>query len=129
VPAGLQLSRLLLTNQGLVGALGFLGGLRSTGPQGKQRLREFLADARKGDEVAIRRRLSKSARMTVGDDIPLGAAELTSRLAGARPRKLIAAGHSLVVGLDREGRRDVLIAEVTPKPFAINRIRYFSDEG
>jgi hypothetical protein len=129
VPAGLQLSKLLLTNQGAVGTLGFLGALRGAGPQGKRWLLDFLADARTGDEVAIRRRLAKGARTTIGDDVPLGAADLMSRLAGVRPRKMIAAGYSLVVGLDRDGGRDVLIAEVAPKPFAINRIRYFSDEG
>ena len=62
VPAGLQLSKGLLTNQGLIGTLGFLGGLRGTGPQGKRRFREFLADARAGDEVAVRRRLGKGAQ-------------------------------------------------------------------
>jgi hypothetical protein len=40
---------------------------------------------------------------------------------------MIASGHSLVVGIDRDGRRDVLIADVGAKSHAINRIRYFSD--
>lgn len=129
VPAGLQLSRLLLANQGVVGTLGFLGAVRGTGPQDKRRFREFLADAQSGDEVAVRRRLGKGARMTIGDDVALGTAELLARLAGTRPRKLIASGNSLVVGLDRERRRDVLIADVASKPFAINRIRYFSESS
>jgi hypothetical protein len=129
LPAGLQLSRLLLTNQGLVGTLGFLGGFGGTGPQGKRRFREFLADAQAGDEVAIRRRLAKGARLTAGDDLALGTAELTSRLAGARLHKLIASGYHLVVGIDRDGGRDVLIADVAAKPFAINGIRYFCERG
>jgi hypothetical protein len=41
---------------------------------------------------------------------------------------LIASGYSVVVGLDREGRRDVLIADLAPKPFAIRRIRYFWED-
>lgn len=128
VPAGLQLMRLLLVNQGAVGTFGFLGALRSSAAPGKRRFREFLADAQAGDEVAVRRHLGKGARVTIGDDVPLGTAELLSRLAGARPRKMIAAGYSLVVGLAGDGRRDVLIADVDAKPFAINRIRYFSDD-
>lgn len=44
------------------------------------------------------------------------------------PRKMIASGYSVVVGLDRDGRRDVLIVEVTAKPFAIRRIRYFTED-
>lgn len=65
--------------------------------------------------------------MTIGDDVPLSTADLMARLAGARPRKLIAAGYHLVAGVDRDGQRDVLFAEVAAKPFAINRIRYFSE--
>jgi hypothetical protein len=127
VPPSVELSKGLLTNQGVVGALGFLSGFRGTGATGKRRFREFLADAQAGNEVAVRRRLGKGVRMTLGDDVPMGTTDLMSRISGARPRKLIAAGYSLVVGLDHGGRRDVLIAEVAPKPFAINRIRYFSE--
>ena len=126
-PPALQLSKGLLANQGIIGVLGYLGGLRGTGPQGKRRIREFLDDARAGDEVAVRRWLGKGARVTSGDDLPLSTAELLSRIATARPRKMIAAGYSVVVGMDRDGRRDVLIAEVAAKPFAIRRIRYFTE--
>jgi hypothetical protein len=128
LPAGLQLSRALLVNQGVVGVLGYLRGLRGTGSHGKRRIQEFLDDARAGDEVAVRRWLGKGARVTTGDDRPLSTAELSSRIAMARPRKMIASGYSVVVGLDREGRRDVLIAEVTAKPFAIRGIRYFTED-
>ena len=128
LPAGLQLSKALLVNQGPGGVLGYLGGLRGTGPQGKRRIREFLDDARAGDEVAVRRWLGKGARVTSGDDIPLSTAELLSRIGTARPRKMIASGYSVVVGLDRQGRRDVLIADVAAKPFAIRRIRYFTED-
>ena len=65
--------------------------------------------------------------MTSGDDLPMTTAELLSRIATARPRKMIAAGYSVVVGMDRDGHRDVLIAEVAAKPFAIRRIRYFTE--
>lgn len=127
VPAGLQLSKGLLLNQGLIGTLGFVSGFRGTGSQGKRRFGEFLTDARAGDEVAVRRRLTKGARITTGDHTALSASDLLSRLATGRPRKLIGAGHHLVVGLDRDGHRDILAAEVAAKPFAIKRIRYFSD--
>jgi hypothetical protein len=128
LPAGVQLSKGLLTNQGLIGILGFFSGFRGVGAQGKRRFGEFLTDAGAGNEVAVRRRLMKRAPITTGDDAPLSAAGLLARLAGARPHKLIGSGHNLIVGIDREGHRDVLTAEVTEKPFAINRIRYFSDQ-
>ena len=128
VPAGLALSKSLLVNQGAVGVLGYLGGVRGTGAHGKRRIQGFLDDARAGDEVAIRRWLGKEALVTIGEDLPLGTAELLTRIAGARPRKMIASGYSVVVGLDREGGRDVLIADVAAKPFAIRRIRYFTED-
>lgn len=129
LPVGVQLTRGLLTNQGLIGALGFLSGFRGTGPRGKRKFREFLADARAGDEVAVRRRLAKGARITVGDDAPLSTVDLMTHLAGARPHKLIAAGYSLIVGIDRDGQRGVLIADVAAKSCAITRIRYFSESA
>jgi hypothetical protein len=128
VPPSVELSKGLLTNQGISGTLGFLSGFRGTGPQGKRRFRRFLDDARAGDEVAVRRWLGKGARVTSGDDLPLSTAELLSRIATAHPHKMIAAGYSVIVGMDREGGRDVLIAEVAAKPFAIRRIRYFTED-
>ncbi len=128
VPVSIALSKGLLTNQGAVGALGFLGGLRGTGPQGKRKVSQFLSDARAGNEIAMQRWLGKGARVTSGDDAPMSTSEFLSRMATARPRKLIASGYSVVVGLDREGRRDVLIADVAAKPFALRRIRYFTED-
>jgi hypothetical protein len=127
IPAGLQLSKSLLVNQGAVGVLGYLGGVRGTGAQGKRRMQQFLDDARAGDEISVRRSLGKEALVTIGDDVPLSTADLLSRIARARSRKMIASGYSVVVGLDREGQRDMLIADVA-KPFAIRRIRYFTED-
>ncbi|EKF21547.1 nuclear transport factor 2 domain protein [Mycolicibacterium hassiacum DSM 44199] len=127
LPAGLQLARSLLANLGPVGALGFVGGLRGTWPQGKRRLETFLADARAGNEIAVHRLLAKGCRITLGDDQPMPTAELIARIAATRPRKVIASGFHLVAGLQQTDRRDILFAEVDPKPFAIKRIRYFTD--
>ena len=130
LPAGLaSVERVCSSTRASSGSAGYLGGLRGTGTQGKRRFQEFLDDARAGDEVAVRRWLGKGAHVTSGDDLPLSTAELLSRIATARPRKVIASGYSVVVGLDREGRRDVLIAEVAAKPFAIRRIRYFTEDA
>ncbi|KUI45633.1 hypothetical protein AU198_05585 [Mycobacterium sp. GA-1199] len=126
VPAGLQLSRGLLTNQGIVGTLGFLSGFRGVGPQGKRRFEEFLAAAHAGDEVGLRRWVGGGTQITAGDHTPMGSTELLARLTGARSRKLIGSGHSLVCGIEGAGTRDVLIADVAAKPFAIRRIRYYA---
>src|SRR5690349_18337567 len=57
LPAGLQLLKLLLRNQGFVGALGFLGGLRGFGSGAKGVVAQFLDAGCAGDEVGVRRRL------------------------------------------------------------------------
>ncbi|RAV09801.1 hypothetical protein DQP55_16705 [Mycolicibacterium sp. GF69] len=127
VPAGIQLSRGLLTNQGVVGTLGFVGGFRGAGGHGKKQFREFLAAAQAGDELGVRRWLGSGARITAGEHTPLGGTELLSRLTGTRARKLIGSGYSLACGVDGIRGRAVLIADVAAKPFAIRRIRYYSD--
>jgi len=129
VPAGLQLSKLLLTNQGLAGTLGFLGGFSGMGSGGKGLVARFLDDACGGDEVGMRRRLAGHAHITSGDDLPLSGADLLKHLADARRRKLIGSGHTVVAALERAGQRSVIFAEVGSEPPAITRIRVFSETG
>jgi len=129
VPAGLSLSRGLLANQGPGGTVGFLSGFRGVGARGKRHLTGFLDDACAGDEVAVRRRLSDRVLITLGDDARLATSELVSRLAGAHPRKLIAAGNTVAARIESRARRQVLIAEMRSGPLAIGRIRLFTEVG
>jgi hypothetical protein len=129
VPAGLSLSRGLLANQGPGGTVGFLSGFRGVGARGKRHLTGFLDDACAGDEVAVRRRLSDRVLITLGDDDRLATSELVSRLAGAHPRKLIAAGNTVAARIESGARRQVLIAEMRSGPLAIGRIRLFTEVG
>ena len=78
LPAVCDCRRSCWPTRALTGTLGFLSGFRGAGPQGKRRFREFLTDARAGDEVAVRRWLTKKARITTGDDLPLSTSELMS---------------------------------------------------
>jgi hypothetical protein len=68
LPAGAGLAKTLLTNQGLAGTLGFLGGFSGIGSGGKGHFARFLDDACGGDEVGMRRRLAGQADITRGDD-------------------------------------------------------------
>jgi len=129
VPAGLQLGRGLLTNQGALGTLGFLNGLRGVGPQAKRRFGDFLSAVRAGDELGLRRWLGGDIHITAGEHTPMSRAELLDRLAGTRPRKLIPSGYHLAAGLDGPDGRAVLIADVTVKPLVIRRLRYYRDTG
>ena len=127
VPAGLALTRALLGNQGVSGAAGFLSGFRGVGRQGRRQVVGLLADASAGDELAVRRRIADSALVTLGDETRLGTSELVSRLDGARWQKLIVAGNSVAVGVERGGRRGLLIAQLRTRPIAIARLRYFTE--
>ena len=129
VPAGLQLSRLLLTNQGVVGTLGFLGGFRGIGTGSKGVVARFLDAARAGDEVGMRRRLVGRVHISSGDDLQLSAADLLRHLSGARWRKLIGCGHAVVATTERAGQRSVISTEVGSEPLAIIRIRVFREAG
>ena len=129
VPVGLQLSKLLLSNQGLVGTLGFLSGFRGIGTGAKGVVARFLDAACAGDEVGMRRRLVGRVRISSGDDLQLSAADLLRHLSGARWRKLIGAGHAVVAATERAGQRSVIFADVGSDPVAITRIRVFSEAG
>ena len=129
VPAGLRLSRLLLTNQGAVGTLGFLGGFRGIGTGSKGVVARFLDAACAGDEVGMRRRLVGRVHISSGDDLQLSAADLLRHLSGARWHKLIGCGHAVVAATERAGQRSVIFTEVGSEPVAITRIRVFSEAG
>ncbi len=127
VPAGLRLSRLLLSNQGLTGTFGFLSGFSGMGGGGKEMFAGFLDDACGGDEVGMRRRLAGAVRISSGDDLPLTASELRNHLSGATWRKLIGAGHAVVATTERAGQRSVVFADITSAPAAITRVRVFRE--
>ena len=129
VPAGVQLSKALLTNQGVGGTFGFLSGFRGLGTGSKGVVARFLDAACAGDEVGMRRRLSGQVLATRGDDLALSAAELTRHLAGARWHKLIGSGYSVAAAVERAGQRSVVVGEVGSEPARLKRIRVFSDAG
>jgi SnoaL-like domain len=129
VPAGVQLSKLLVRNQGLAGTLGFLSGFNGMSSGGKGLLARFLDSACAGDEVGMRRRLAGQVRISRGDDKQLSAADLLRHLSGARWRKLIRSGRAVVAATERAGQHSVIFAEVGSEPVGITRIRVFSDAG
>jgi hypothetical protein len=129
VPAGAELAKALLTNQGLAGTLGFLSGFSGMGSGGKGLFARFLDDACGGDEVGMRRRLAGQVGISSGDDLQLSPADLLRHLSGARWRKLIGSGHAVVAAAERAGQRSVIFAEVGAEPARLKRIRVFSEAG
>lgn len=130
VPAGGALSVALLRNQGLGGAAGFLSGLRTAGAAARRQVESVVHDAAAGDEVAVRRRLGRGARLTIGENRALSGSELLGVLAGARCDKLIAAGRHVVATVESAGgEHAVVITDVERRPFAITRLRVFAPPG
>lgn len=121
----LQLSRALLTNQGLAGTGGFMAGFRRAGARHKKLVETFLTAVTRGDKFAAMSTLSSTAAMTLGDDDDLDLAELGAQLSGASWPKAIGAGSTVTVSVTSEHGRGMLFADVAWRGNAINRVRYF----
>ncbi len=121
----LQLSRGLLSNQGLRGTAGFLTGFRRAGARHKKLVETFLGAVARRDEFAARRALSSTATITLGDDDPLDLAELVEQLDGASSTKTNSAGPTVTVSLNSGHGRGIMFADVAWRGNAINQIRYF----
>lgn len=125
VPASLQLTRALLTNQGLSGAAGFMSGAVGVGARGKRHVAQLIDDACAGNEVAVKRVLGPDADITSGDNDRLKPTELVAALAGARRRTTIVAGRHVAVSVTGPGGDAVLIADVAARPSRVQRLRMF----
>ncbi|OBG24554.1 ketosteroid isomerase family protein [Mycobacterium sp. 852002-51057_SCH5723018] len=121
----LQLSRGLLTNQGLPGTAGFMTGFRRVGARHKRVLQTFLEAAARGDKPTALQRLSSSGPITLGDDDPLDATDLVEQLNGAGCTKMIGAGPTVAVSLNSARGRAIMFVDGTRRGNALNRIRYF----
>jgi Nuclear transport factor 2 (NTF2) domain len=122
---GLQLSRNLLSNQGLKGAAGFMTGFRRVGARHKELVGKFLRAVTRGDKFAAAHALSSTGAITLGDNDPLELAELVAQLNGASWGKTIGAGPTVAVSLNSAHGCGIMFADVAWRGNAINRIRYF----
>jgi hypothetical protein len=129
VPAGLGLAGGLLRNQGPLGAAGFAAGFRGVGARGKRHVAEIVDSLCSGNEMAVRRLLGDRVPITLGDEVGISAADLVTRLRGGRWHKMIAAGHTVTVGVEANGQRGVLFTDLRPGRPAITRIRLFTEAG
>jgi hypothetical protein len=121
----LQLSKGLLTNQGLRGTAGFMTGFRRAGARHKKLVDAFLNAVVRGDKFAALRALSSTATITLGDDDLLDIAELVEQLDGASWTKMNGAGSTVTVSLASDHGRGILFADVAWRGNQINQIRYF----
>lgn len=129
IPAGLGLAGALLRNQGPLGAAGFAAGFRGAGGRGRRHVTEFVDALCAGDEVAVRRLLGDRVPITLGDETAISAAALMARFRGGRWHKPIVAGDTVAVGVEADGQRGVLFADLRSAPLAITRLRLFTGAG
>jgi hypothetical protein len=121
LPAGMELMRALLANQGGAGTAGFLRALRRPGGPGRALVDDLLRALCAGDELTTRRILGH-ASMNVELD------HLGERLKGSRSHKVIVAGRSVAASLGSgpgaPGHAAVVIADLTDGP-KVRRFRFF----
>lgn len=123
LPAGAELARALLRNQGRSGAAGFLTGFGGLGSGAKGLLGALLDDACAGDEIAVRRRLPDTVELTTGDAHRIGTSDLAALLRGARWDGMVRAGRHVATSVEREGLRGVVFGEVGMPPTPSGRSR------
>ncbi|KZF10322.1 hypothetical protein A2J03_01015 [Rhodococcus sp. EPR-157] len=106
--AGAKLTPQLIGNQGIAGALGFMGGLRSVGAQGREAAAELL----------------KSSPMTDA----LGQPVSSQVLRGATYRKFLAAGRTVSVTMDGSFGSGVVFIEFAPTSLDAESITVFASD-
>lgn len=127
IPAGIGLSRGLLRNQGVPGAIGFLSGFRGARRLGRRHVAGLLDAACAGDEIGAKGRLGDHVPVTLGERHGLSTSDLVARLAGGRPSKILAAGNTVAARVDSDDGRTVLIAEMESAAAAISRITVYAE--
>jgi hypothetical protein len=129
IPAGLGLAGGLLRNQGPLGTAGFAAGFRGPGGRAKRHVTAIVDALCAGDEMAVRRLLGDRVPITLGDETGISAADLIARFRGGRWHKPIVAGHTVAAGVEADGQRGILFADLRSAPLAITRLRLFTDAG
>lgn len=126
LPVGLRLSRGLLRNQRMRGALGFSAGFRRPGNRHKRLVGTFVNAVAEGDKFAALRMLSSTATISFGDDEAVDIADLIKQFDGAGSTKMIGAGPTVAASITSMHGRGVLFADVARRADEIRRVRYFS---
>ena len=132
LPAAAALGRTMLTNQGVLGSLGYAGGFFSLASSGRRLFADFLDAACRGDEVGLRR-ATASATLIRGDTGAVTTSELAAEMAGARWDKLISSGRSVAARVERDGTGGVVFGvvrgRVGQERAALSRLCWFTEDA
>jgi hypothetical protein len=114
VPVAVGLSRSLLSNQRIAGAVGFLGGLHRPAQQHRTDIDALVRALTTGDQLTARRMLNTGALVVFGDHQPLTVDSLGVRLRGASQTTRITAGATTAVSLRTDDGPGVLLIDTDP---------------
>lgn len=104
--ASAKLTPQLLGNQGIGGAIGFLGGLRGVGRRGKKAASDVLNAASRGDSLPV---------------------QVDSALKGATFRKFLASGRTVSATAEFESGRGVVFVDFSPASLEVASVTVFSN--
>ncbi|CAN5534741.1 nuclear transport factor 2 family protein [soil metagenome] len=111
VPVTVGLTRALLSNQGVGGALGFLRGLHRPARRHHRQVEALVTALTGGDQLTARRILHDGAGITLGDQLPMTTDALGARLRGARVVTRLTAGWSTAVSVRTDEGPGVLLID------------------
>lgn len=114
VPVTVGLTRSLLSNQRIAGAMGFLGGLHRPARRHRTEIDALLRALTTGDQLTARRMLNTGALVMFGDQQPLSVDALGVRLRGAQQSTRITAGASTAVSVRTDDGPGVLLIDTDP---------------
>lgn len=123
--AGMKLGPQLIGNQGVGGALGFMGAMKNVGAPGKKAAAVFLDAAARGNAAGVRAVLAPVARLEwpVGD--AMSVEDFVTRAARLRWRKPIAAGRTVTVTIESRDARGIAQLDFTDRGHRIQAARIF----
>ncbi|MGB3486445.1 MAG: nuclear transport factor 2 family protein [Mycobacterium sp.] len=113
-PVAVALTRSLVSNQQVSGALGFLTGLHRPARRHRGEIDTLVTALIGGDQLTTRRMLSGASQVTLGDLAPLGVDALVAHLRGAQQSSRITAGATTAVSLRGDDGPAVLLIEADP---------------
>ncbi|MFI6867831.1 nuclear transport factor 2 family protein [Nocardia sp. NPDC050406] len=121
--AGVKLGPQLIGNQGIGGALGFMGAMRGVGTSGKQAAARLLEAAGRGDTAGVRAVLAPVARLEWHAGHAMSVEDFVTRAARLRWRKLIAAGRTVTATVETGDARGIAQLDFAERGNRIQAVR------
>ncbi|AHK28446.1 hypothetical protein OPAG_02834 [Rhodococcus opacus PD630] len=123
--ASVKLAPQLLSNQGVLGATGFMRGLRTVGRPGRNAATGFLVAVRRRDTAAMSERLAPGAVLELSPGTPLSPAQFAESLGELQWSKMIVAGRAVTASVRAAAWEGVALLEFAHRSHEISRVRMF----